>query len=148
MKNQQNNTKPRLKVTMYEKAFETFSDMIFEFKNLHPEFLNIFTYADTDTSTDAANDVCEYFKTNMPNITNRTNLPMAISVSANKVSLKTNRFFSFEWSFKYDKEGNVTNLSAIITTFTKERNSDELNNMIASIQGSGWRVKENIRNRS
>ena len=134
-------TKPRMTASFYEKAFDSFNSMVDELRNLHPEFSHIFTYAETNTSLDAAADAVNYFKNNMPNVATRENIPTSISVNANRVLLKTNKFFSIEWSFKYDREGNITDLVATIATFTKDRNAEELETMIEVLKNS-WSVKE------
>ena len=133
--------KPKMTVTMYEKAFESFTEMIDALRGIHPEFENIFIYDDSVVlPTDSAIDVMNYFAKNFPNATERKNIPVTISISANKVSMKTSKFFSFEWSFKYDKEGNISDLVSIITTFTREKNFEDLDNMISKLKES-WNVK-------
>ena len=136
------NQKPKMTVTLYEKAFESISTMIEELKTLHPEFSNIFPYEDTATPRAAAYDVIKYFEDNLPDIETRSNLPMNIYVSSNRITLKTNMFFSIEWTFKYDREANITDLVATVTTFTKEQNSEELTSMIDKLVGANWTIKE------
>lgn len=137
-----NKPKAKMITTMYEKAFDSFKDMIDEFRNIHPEFSQIFTYDDDEVKPEyAASDALNYFSKNMPIIANRSNLPVSVSACANKVTLKTAKFFSVEWNFKYDKEGNITDLVAIITTFTRERNYEELDNLINSLEAT-WTKKE------
>ena len=135
--------KPKMTMTLFQKEFEVFSILIAELKELHPEFANIFTYEDnSDHPSDAAYDVLKYFEKFNPNVTKRENLPMSINVSANRVTLKTNHFFTIEWSFKYTREGFVTDLVATITTFTREQNSEELDAMITALGEKSWKVVE------
>ena len=134
--------KPKMTVTFYEKAFSSFLEMIEEFKKLHPEFSEIFNNNDDNEmyADWAASDVLDYYKRNIPVIDQRKNLLMTVSIAANKVSLKTNKFFSVEWSFKYDRNCNISDLVAVITTFTKDNNPEELNAMIDILKDS-WNVK-------
>ena len=138
----QHNQKPKAKMTItsYEKSFETFERMIEEFKTLHPEFPEIFNYEEVNINT-AIYDVLRYFNEHIPNVQERINIPMNVSISANKLSMKTNKFFSFEWSFKYDKEGNISDIVAAITVFTKERNYEELDAMIEILKNN-WTLRE------
>ena len=140
---EKNKTKDRSKMTatMYEKAFNSFAEMVETLKNLHPEFKNIFIYDDEEVlPINSAVDVFNYFAQNMPNVTDKKNIPVSLSISANKVALKTSKFFSVEWNFKYDKDGKTSDLVATITTFTRERNYEELDEMIAKLTDS-WTVK-------
>ena len=143
MKNQKpNNTKAKLELTVYQKSFSSVESMIKEFKELHPEFLNIFTYEENNNPTQIANDVLMYFNNNSPDIGSMLNLPVAVSISSNKVSLKTNKFFSVGWSFKYDREGNISDLSSTIIVFTKDKNPDDLDNLIKNLNDYSWSILE------
>ncbi len=146
-KQQKPRTKAKMLANSYEKEFETFEEMIEEFKSLHPEFTEIFTInaEDADSFTTMSN-VLQYFANNAPDVVERNNLPVSITVSANRVALKTAKFFSFEFSYKYDKEGNITDLLATVTTFTREQNPAELDEMVAKLV-EGWSVKENTFNK-
>ena len=141
-KQYQNNQKPRPKMTTtsYEKAFETFEGMIEELETLHPEFKEIFNGEEVSI-TNAINEVLIYFNDHIPDPQQKTNIPMNVSISANRLSLKTNKFFSFEWNFKYDKEGNISDIVATVTTFNRERNFEELDAMIEILKET-WNVKE------
>ena len=136
----QKNTKQKLTVTIYQKVFNTIDEMIKEFRDLHPEFVNIFKYEENSYPDQVSNDVLLYFSNNHPDIANRTNLAASVNVSANKVSLKTNKYFSVEWSFKYDKEGNISNLVSTIGVFTKEKNHEDLDNLITNLNNYSWEV--------
>lgn len=141
MKNQRpNNTKAKLELTVYQKSFESVESMIKEFKELHPEFLNIFTYEENNNPTQIANDVLMYFNNNSPDIENKLNLPVAISISSNKVSLKTNKYFSVGWSFKYDREANISELSSTIIVFAKDNNPEDLDNLIKNLSDYSWKI--------
>lgn len=140
-KQQKPKTKVRMNANSYEKEFETFEEMIEELKSLHPTFVEIFEETETD-SFGIMSSVLQYFAVNAPDVIERNNLPVNISVSANRVVLKTAKFFSFEYSFKYDKEGNITDLLSTVTTFTRDENPAELDEMIVKLV-EGWSVKEN-----
>ena len=141
--NNKKSNKPKSKMTVvsFEKEFASFDGMISEFKNLHPEFLNIFKHEETNTAGAAAYDVLEYYINNIPNVIERTNLPLSIAVTANKVTLKTCKFFTVEWEFRYDKEGNVTNPVATISVFTREKNSEDIDKLMNTLTNL-WNLKE------
>ena len=144
-KQQKPKTKARMLAKSYEKEFETFEDMIIELKSLHPEFTEIFV---EDTEADAfgvMTRVLQYFAVNVPDVLERNNLPVSLNMSANRALLKTAKFFSFEYSFKYDKEGHISDLLATVTTFTREQNPAELDEMIVKLL-EGWSEKENTYN--
>lgn len=135
--------RPKMTMTLYSKEFESFSSLIEELKSLHPEFAEIFTYEENSNHpTDAADDVLKYFLKHNPNVVKRENLPMSVNVTANRVALKTNKFFSIEWIFKYTREGFITDLVATISTFTKEQNPEELDNMITKLGEMSWNIVE------
>lgn len=141
--NNKKQSKPKLIVTNFEKRFASFTEMINEFKTLHPEMTVIFDQNDEEVLPKyAAEDVLHYFTQNEPDVIDRLNLPVSVSISANAVILKTAKFFSISWKFKYDREGNVTDLTAMITTFGRERDSDELHSMIRNLKdnSNGWRI--------
>ena len=138
-----NNTK--MQVTSYEKEFNSFAEMINELKEVHPEIKNIFKYDEEEVSpVNAASDVTEYFLHNAPDVINRTNLPVALSISSNKMSLKTNKFFAIKWRFKYDTNGFVTDLVAGVSVFTKDKVSETIKNTLEYFkdENNGWKVEE------
>lgn len=140
-------TKARMIANSYEKEFESFEEMITELKSLHPEFNLIFT--DHEENVDSYSTmamVSNYFAENAPDVENRKNLPVSVTMSANRVVLKTAKFFSLEYSFKYDREGNISDLVATVTTFTKDVNPVELDEMVAMLL-EGWSVKEKLYNK-
>lgn len=138
-------TKPRMKTTYFEKAFNSLAEMISELKTLHPEFVVIFPYEDeVVTPKDASSDVLKYFENFLPDVISGKNLPISISVAANKVSLKTLAFFSISWKFTYDRSGEISDLVATICTYTKEKNHPELDAMISTLEES-WTVVSNDR---
>lgn len=145
-KNVSKNTKPfvkkRLDTTTYEKKFKSFDELVNELRDLHPEFSNIFRYADdVVTPTNMLNDVANYFVDNMPNLETRENLPVSINLNANKVTLKTNRFFIVKWQFRFDNETKeVTNINALITVLKPTKLPQELTDMINILEDS-WEVK-------
>ena len=150
MKNNKNfkqkpKTKARMIANSYEKEFETFEEMIVELKSLHPEFNLIFGDSSEDKvdSYTAMAMVSNYFAENAPDVENRKNLPVSVTMSANRVVLKTAKYFSFEYSFKYDREGNITDLLVTVTTFTRDENPAELDELVVKLL-EGWSVKENI----
>lgn len=142
MKQNEKSFKPKFTLTIYQKSFKSIESMVKEFRELHPEFSNIFSYEETVIPSQMAHDALMYFANNNPDITNRTNLPLAINVSANKVSLKTNKFFSVEWSFKYDREGNISDLNASIGVFSREKNSNELEDLITNLTSYSWKIMQ------
>lgn len=151
MKTNQKTTKPRMIATNYEKKFETLKQMVEELKTLHPEMSNIF--ADTDYPElypcDLMANALGYFNENMPNIVDKVNLPVSLSVNASKVILKTCKFFTLAWKFFYDENGFVTDIVTTITTFTKEKGriNEDLEAMCNMInnQENGWAIIENNR---
>lgn len=135
----------KLMVTTYQKKFESFKQMVDEYKTLHPELRNIFLYDEENVyPTDAADDVLKYFTDNYPDSVKGVNLPVSVSISANRVNLKTAKFFSIGWQFKYDRNGYITNIDAIITVFTRNdgKNSKDLEDMIKTLDDahSDWYV--------
>lgn len=145
-KQQKPRTKVRMLASSYEKEFETFEEMVREFKSLHPELNEIFAInpEDADSFT-TMSSVLQYFANNAPDVIEANNLPVSITVSANRVMLKTAKFFSFEFSYKYNKEGIITDLLATVTTFTRDRNPAELNEMLEKLN-EGWSVKDTNNN--
>jgi hypothetical protein len=133
--------KSKMTITSFEKEFETFEDMIADFKTLHPEFANIFHHEVCTTANEAAYDVLDYYLSNIPNVAERTNLPLSVTVTANRVALKTCKFFSFDWNFTYDKEGNISNLVATISVFTKEKNTEDVDKLMNTLTNA-WSIKE------
>lgn len=143
------NKKPRksnVKVTIYTKNYETLEEMVNDLVNLHPEMNNIFHLEDEETITPRYlhDEALAYFASNEPNVVDGINLPVSISVSANGVTLKTAKFFTLRWNFKYDRDsGFVTDVTATITTFVKNPNAINraLENMIAILEDE-WNVVE------
>lgn len=138
--------KPSIKVTNYAKNYETLEDMVNDLVNLHPEMSNIFHLEDGEAITPMYlhDEALAYFASNEPNVIDGKNLPVSISVSANGVTLKTAKFFTLKWFFKYDKDsGFVTEVTATITTFVKDerRINPALGNMIAILEDE-WTVVE------
>ena len=131
-------------VTNYERKFDNFFDMIDELKVIHPEINdNIFNNGTIVKVEDALDDIIDYITRNRPSIMERTNLGVSLNISANKVTLKTNKSFSFGWRFKYDKDANVTDVVAFISVFTKENVKlfEDIQNMIDTLE-SNWEKVE------
>lgn len=143
------NKKPRksnVKVTNYAKNYETLEDMVNDLVNLHPEMNNIFHLEDEETITPnyLHDEALAYFTSNEPNVIDGKNLPVSIAVSANGVTLKTAKFFTLRWFFKYDKDsGFVTDVAVTITTFVRDakRINPALENMINILEDE-WTVVE------
>lgn len=143
------NKKPRksnVKVTNYAKNYETLADMVNDLVMIHPEMNNIFHLEDGEAITPRYlhDEALAYFTANEPNVIDGKNLPVSISVSANGVTLKTAKFFTLKWFFKYDKDsGFVTDVTATITTFVKNQNAINraLENMINILEDE-WTVVE------
>jgi hypothetical protein len=146
-----NNKKKSLSMKVYEKSFETLNEMLEEFKALHPEMSDIFKYdyKDTINPKEIGNDILEYFVDNAPDIVEGKNLPLTVSVSANSAVLKTAKFFSFRYSFKYDQNGFVTDIKAAVTVFIRERNTEDLEIMLDMLanEDNGWAKVEKERER-
>ena len=138
--------KPRMIIKNYEKKFENFKEMVDNLKILHPEMNNIFIYEDYENVNpkEVAQDVLQYFANNMPDVIERLNLPVYMSISANNVSLKTTKFFAFKWQFKYDENGFIIDLTTTVTTFNKERNPEALDAMNSALEypENGWTLVE------
>lgn len=116
-------------ITNYTKDFDSFIEAINELRELDPEIKRILAtdsnidneeYREADTTYAAARDVYTYFADIFPDIVERKNLHTSVTISATRVTLKTNSFFTIGWNFKYDKENKITNVKVNITTFTRE----------------------------
>lgn len=116
-------------ITNYSKNFNSFIEAINELRELDPEIKRILVtdiyidneeYREADTTYAAAKDVYMYFTSIFPDIVERTNLHTSLTISATRVTLKTNSFFTIGWNFKYDKENRITNIRVNVTTFTRE----------------------------
>lgn len=116
-------------ITDYSKNFNSFIEAINELRELDPEIKRILVtdsnidneeYREADTTYAAAKDVYMYFTGIFPDIVERTNLHTSLTISATRVTLKTNSFFTIGWNFKYDKENKITNIRVNVTTFTRE----------------------------
>ena len=146
MKNNKKPAKTRMIIKNYEKKFENFEEMVNNLRILHPEMDNIFVYENYENVNpkDVAQDVLHYFANNMPDVVERLNLPVYMSISANNVALKTTKFFALKWQFKYDENGFIVDLSATVTTFSKDRNPEALEAMISALEYSenGWTLVE------
>lgn len=145
MKTKQVSKKPKMTVTNYQMQFETLEDMVKSLVNLHPEMKNIFHLEDNEriTPRDLQDDALAYFTLNEPNVVDGTNLPVSITVNANGVTLKTAKFFSVKWNFKYDKTGFVQDIIATVSTFIFNPNavSESLLLMIDKLEES-WNIVE------
>lgn len=138
--------KPKLVITNYEKPFETLEQMVEELKTLHTEFTEIFYYDSyEDVSPNALiDDAIEYFKKNCPDVVEGKNLPVSISVNANGVTLKTSKFFTVKWSYKYDRNGFITDIVSAITVFSREDyDRSEFENKLSK----DWKVVPNFNNK-
>ena len=141
--------KPRAKqqtsILTFEREFEDLRDLIIGFKALHPEIeSNIFPYNEDEIDPkNMIEDVLNYFTKNcIPDIIQGSNLFCSINVSANRVTLKTNKFFTIGWNYKFDRNGFVTDIKATVTVFSREKNSEALNSMI-EVLNDRWTVVTN-----
>lgn len=116
-------------ITTYTKDFESFIQAVNELRELDPEIKRILATnssigdeerREADTTYVAARDVYTYFNDMFPDIVERKNLHTSLTVSATRITLKTNSFFTIEWKFKYNKDYQITDIKVAITTFTKE----------------------------
>lgn len=145
--NYNNNKKATLNAKNFEKKFETFEDMIEELKCVNTDFKEVFASIGNNgdyeiTPLNAIFCLIDYMNNgNIPNVLTGENLPTAVSISANKASLKTAHFTSFKWSFKYNKEKELSDITAVITVFLRDKNSESVEetlNLLAS-EESGWK---------
>lgn len=141
--------KSNVKVTNYAMRYETLEAMVNDLVTLHPEMKNIFHLEDGENITPRYlhDEALAYFASNEPNVAEGTNLPVSISVNANGVTLKTAKFFTLRWNFKYDRDsGLVTDVTAYITTFIKDekRVNTALANMM-DILDREWELVLNTR---
>lgn len=144
-KQNQNFNNKRMQVNNFEKEFNTFTDMVNELKEVNEEIKNIFTYDEYEVlPVNATADVVNYFLNNVPDVVNRANLPVALSVSSNKMSLKTSKFFAIKWRFNYDANGFVTDLVAGISVFTRDKVSKAISETLDYLkdENNGWKVVE------
>lgn len=147
----QYNKKPRrdnkpanVVVTNYQRNFDNFFDMIDELKLIHPEINdNIFNNGTIVKVEDALDDIIDYVTRNRPSITERTNLGISLNLSANRLTLKTTKSFSFGWRFKYDRENNITDVVSFVSVITKEnaRVFEDIQNMIDTLEGNWIKVE-------
>lgn len=118
--NNKPNKKPQFNIKRYMKKFDSFEQMIYAFKTLHPEMKNIFNYEQVAVNpTEACSDILSYVNENLPNIIEKNNIPVALTMSVNKLSLKTAKFFTLGWNFNFDKNGFITDLEANISVFLR-----------------------------
>ena len=122
-------TKPKTKISTidFRKNFKSFGEMIDEFKRIHPEMQEIFNYDSYETTTEAIYDIFTYVSKDehIPSLSNKYNISLTVSV--NRVELKTNKFFSLKWDYKYDKNGNiVSDFTAVLTVFKGSHVPDEI----------------------
>lgn len=149
MNNSTRTRKPKVKVTTYENRYESLEQMVNDLITIHPEIDKIFNLEDAERITPRFlhDEALEYFTLNEPNVVEGINLPVAISITANGVSLKTAKFFTLKWNFKYDRNsGFVTDVVASISVFVKDPNKigKALANMINILEDE-WKVVENSR---
>lgn len=138
--------KPKVIVTNYEKSFETLELMVEELKTLHDEFKEIFYYESYENVSPEAliEDALGYFKDNYPNVSEGKNLPVSLSINSNSVVIKTAKFFTVKWSYKYDRTGFITDIAAVVTVFSRE-GYDKSNLESALIKD--WKVVTDFRNK-
>ena len=134
-------TKNKIATINFKKKFKSFAEIITEFKNIHPEMAIIFNYDEYNNVTEAIYDIMTYVSKddNIPSLDNKYNL--SLNVSINRVELKTNKFFSFKWDYKYDRNGDiVSDFYAVLTIFKGNYVPDEIKDMEAYLEDSenGW----------
>lgn len=142
--NKEKNQKPKtVEVVTYEKSFgdANLSVMVDALRELHPVIdQEIFKYKCSEPK-DMLVDAVDYYRNNVPNIVTRDNLICTLNISANKVTLRTNKFFTIGWSYKFDENGFTTDLLATITVVKREKNNVNLDKMIELLDES-WTVVE------
>lgn len=148
MKNQFNNNnkkKAALNIKNFEKKFETFEKMIEELKSLHSEFNKLFANLGTDYETTPLNAIfclVDYMNDgHIPNALTGDNLPCALSISANRASLKTTQFISFNWNFKYNRDKEITDVTANVAVYMRDKNTEELEYTLSKLSNTenGWK---------
>lgn len=133
--------KHKMTILTYEKSFETLKDMVDALLPLHPVIdKEIFKYNYTGPK-DLLLDVLDYYTNNVPDIVERKNLPSTLNISANKVTLKTNKFFTIGWDFKFDENGFAMDIYATVTVVKREKNNENIDNMIKLLE-ENWSVVE------
>lgn len=149
MRNEQNqvqkksysNTERRNKVKIeqkkYIKTFDSFSDGMNALLNSSSDIEDILSKVnESDRIFDiegAKMAILDIFVNNMPSLNRRENLHYDISMSANKCSIKTDRFVSFGWYIK--RNGKNYEYIFHITVFGT--NNDQL---VEVLLDNGWEV--------
>ena len=150
MKNQKHTPK------VFEKKFNSLTEMVLNLRELHPEIKNILPYSDNDkeeeyqiTPGDLSTDVLNYFAENSPNLEEKKNLPVNISITSNKAYLKTNKFFSIGWAFKYNKEGEISDVVATVIAFVRDKNLTAIDKLLEALQNenNNWKFVESKYNK-
>lgn len=148
MKPQKNyNNKPKNTITTYEKTFKSFNEMIKELRDLDENIAKILTTdsaAEQNTEADqtycSSRDVYEAFSEMFPDIANRNNIHTSLTISSNRVIIKTDKFFTFGWKFKYNRDLEIYDITAVVTTFTRTGIKSEIDDKLKNDEA--WTVPE------
>ena len=135
-------------ITTYEKKFDSFIKMIKELRSLDDGITEILCTDTTEVEEKAnidqtycsARDAYDYFANIFPDIISHRNMHTSLTISSNRVTIKTDKYFTIGWKFKYDKDQNITDISAIVTTFTRPDIKSNLNEKLQSEES--WTVVE------
>lgn len=141
MPKQKQFTKTKIATINFRKKFKSLAEMIAEFKTIHPEMATIFNYDEYNNPSEAIYDILTYVSNdeNIPSLNNKYNLSLNLSI--NRAELKTNKFFSFKWDYKYDRNGNiVSDFYAELTVFKGNYIPEEIKEMEEYLEDeeNGW----------
>lgn len=140
--------KKRLGITNYKKQFKSFEEAIKEMVSIVPQLSDYVLkhYADEEEKTvtidSVYSSIADLFEEHIPNISRRENLLWEFQISANKVSIKTDKFVSFGWNIKSEKivNNDCTTYQNIynfrISLFGDEWSQD----VIAALNDNEWKI--------
>lgn len=132
--------KPRLDQVKYVRTFDSFQAGMNEMINLSDDVCDLLRDVDGDWNNidGAMGAMLQVFTDHMPSISDRSNMHYDISLSANKCSLKTDRYIAFGWYAKVnkneDKSISVNYIFHIIVF------GDKKDALIRDITNAGWAI--------
>jgi hypothetical protein len=130
----------KLDQVKYVKVFDNFKTGMNEMINLSDDVCDLLRDVPGDWSNiEGAMDVMlKVFTDHMPSISDRTNMHYDISLSANKCSLKTDKYIAFGWYAKVNRnEDNTISVSYIFHIIVF---GDKKEALIRDISNAGWTV--------
>jgi hypothetical protein len=133
--------KPKIEQTKYVKTFDTFSAGVDAMVGSSPaidELLSnnglVFDGKLGFTVDNAMQAMLNIFTKNMPSFSERKNIHYDLSISANKCSIKTDKFVSFGWYIKTNWKDGVPESSYIFHVIIFGENEDLVNSLL----DTGW----------